>query len=57
MSKAPLHEWNLSAEDAIALQRDLVKSIIREYRLCVVHHVAVVVISINEIKWLARTGV
>ena len=57
MSKAPLHEWNLSPEDAIALQHDLAKSIIREDRLGEVRHVAGVDMAINENNGMARAAV
>jgi deoxyribonuclease V len=57
MSKAPLHEWNLSPEDAIALQHDLAKSIIREDQLGEVRHVAGVDMAINENNGMARAAV
>ena len=57
MSKAPLHEWNLSPEDAIALQHALAKSIIREDQLGEVRHVAGVDMAINENNGMARAAV
>jgi deoxyribonuclease V len=57
MSDAPLHEWNLSPEEAIALQRTLAKRIIREDQLGDVRHVAGVDMAINEGNGLARAAV
>jgi deoxyribonuclease V len=57
MLKTPLHEWNLTPEDAIALQRDLAKAILREDQLGEVHHVAGVDMAINENNGMARAAV
>lgn len=57
MSHVPLHEWNLSPEEAIALQRELAKRIIREDRLGEVRHVAGVDMAINENNGMARAAV
>jgi deoxyribonuclease V len=57
MSNVPLHEWNLSPEEAIALQRELAKRIIREDRLGEVRHVAGVDMAINENNGMARAAV
>ena len=57
MSKAPLHEWNLTPESAIALQHELAKQILREDRLGEVHHVAGVDMAINENNGMARAAV
>jgi deoxyribonuclease V len=57
MSNVPLHEWNLSPEEAIALQRELAKRIIREDCLGEVRHVAGVDMAINENNGMARAAV
>ncbi len=57
MSKAPLHEWNLTPENAIALQHELAKAILREDRLGEVHHIAGVDMAINEKNGMARAAV
>ena len=57
MSKTPLHEWNLTPEDAIALQCDLSKAILREDQLGEVRHIAGVDMAINENNSLARAAV
>ncbi|HZT98111.1 MAG TPA: deoxyribonuclease V [Ktedonobacteraceae bacterium] len=57
MSKAPLHEWNLTPESAVALQHELAKAILREDRLGEVHHVAGVDMAINENNGMARAAV
>ncbi|MBO0779080.1 MAG: deoxyribonuclease V [Ktedonobacteraceae bacterium] len=53
----PLHEWNLSEEEAIALQRELAKRIVREDRLGEVRHIAGVDMAINEQNEMARAAV
>ena len=57
MSKAPLHEWNLSPEEAIALQHELAKAVVREDRLGEVRHVAGVDMAINENNGMARAAI
>jgi deoxyribonuclease V len=57
MSTTPLHEWNLTPEDAIALQRDLAKMIIRQDQLGEVRHIAGVDMAINENNGMARAAV
>jgi deoxyribonuclease V len=53
----PLHEWTLTPEAAIALQRTLASQIIREDRLGEVHFVAGVDMAINEQHEAARAAV
>jgi deoxyribonuclease V len=57
MSKSALHEWNLTPEQAIALQRELAKQIIHEDRLEEVRHVAGVDMAINEGNGMAHAAV
>ncbi len=57
MSKAPLHEWVVQPNEAIALQRELAKRIIREDRLGEVSRVAGVDMAINEESGMARAAV
>src|SRR5215831_9892901 len=57
MSKQPLHEWNLKQDEAIALQRELAKRVVREDRLDEVHHIAGVDMAINEENGMARAAV
>ncbi|HEX4208074.1 MAG TPA: deoxyribonuclease V [Ktedonobacteraceae bacterium] len=57
MPRTPLHEWTLSREEAIALQRELAKNVIIEDRLGEVHHIAGVDMAINETNSLARAAV
>lgn len=52
-----LHAWNLTPEEAIALQRELAKRIIREDQLEPVQLVAGVDMAINENNGLARAAV
>ena len=53
----PLHEWNLSQEEARALQSELTKRIIREDQLEPVHFIAGVDMAINENNGMARAAV
>jgi deoxyribonuclease V len=53
----PLHEWNLSQEEAIALQRELMQRVIREDQLDEVRFVAGVDMAINENNGKARAAV
>ncbi len=53
----PLHEWNLSQEEAIALQRELMQRIVREDQLDEVRLVAGVDMAINENNGKARAAV
>jgi deoxyribonuclease V len=53
----PLHEWTLTPEAAIALQRELASQIIREDRLGEVRFVAGVDMAINEEHEAARAAV
>ncbi len=53
----PLHEWNLSQEEARALQLDLMKRIIREDHFEEVHYIAGVDMAINENNGMARAAV
>lgn len=57
MPGTPLHEWNLSQEDAIALQRELAKQVITEDRLGEVHYIAGVDMAINELNSMAHAAV
>jgi deoxyribonuclease V len=57
MSNTPLHEWNLTPEDAIALQRDLAKVVIRQDHVGEVRHIAGVDMAINENNGKARAAV
>jgi deoxyribonuclease V len=57
MRKDPLHEWNIKQDEAIALQRELAKRIVREDRLDEVSHIAGVDMAINEINGMARAAV
>ena len=52
-----LHAWNLQQSEAIALQRELAKRVVREDRLGEVHHVAGVDMAINEENGMARAAV
>jgi len=54
---APLHEWKLTPEEAIALQRELAGRIILEDRLGEVHYVAGVDMAINEENEKAHAAV
>ena len=53
----PLHEWNLSQEEARALQNELTKRVIREDQLDPVQFVAGVDMAINENNGMARAAV
>ncbi|QBD83704.1 deoxyribonuclease V [Ktedonosporobacter rubrisoli] len=53
----PLHEWNLTQPEAIALQRELAQRIVREDRLGEVQHVAGVDMAINEEHETAQAAV
>lgn len=57
MPNTPLHEWNLTPQEAIALQRELVGRISREDRLGEVRHIAGVDMAINEENGMARAAV
>jgi deoxyribonuclease V len=52
-----LHEWSLEPAEAIALQRELAQSVVREDRVGEVRHVAGVDMAINEENGLARAAV
>lgn len=56
-SNTPLHEWKLTQEEAIALQRELAGRIILEDRLGEVRHVAGVDMAINEENERAHAAV
>ena len=57
MTNRRLHEWNLQQSEAIALQRELAKRVVREDRLDEVHHIAGVDMAINEENGMARAAV
>lgn len=57
MTQIPLHAWNLTPEEAIALQHELAGHIIREDELAEVRHIAGVDMAINETNGLARAAV
>src|SRR5205085_538385 len=57
MPDAPLHAWNLKPDEAIALQRELARRIIREDRLGEVGCIAGVDMAINEENEMARAAV
>lgn len=57
MTAAPLHTWNLTPSEAIALQHDLAKRIIHEDQIEDVQYVAGVDMAINEENGLARAAV
>ncbi len=57
MSNKPLHEWNIKQDEAIALQRELAKRVVREDRLDEVRHIAGVDMAINEVNGMARAAV
>ncbi len=52
-----LHAWDLQQSEAIALQRELAKRVVREDRLDEVHHIAGVDMAINEENGMARAAV
>jgi deoxyribonuclease V len=57
MPDTPLHDWNLTAQEAMTLQRELARRIAREDRLGKVRHVAGVDMAINEGNGMARAAV
>ncbi len=57
MSNKPLHEWNIKQDEAIALQRELAKRVVREDRLDEVRYIAGVDMAINEVNGMARAAV
>src|SRR6266446_332256 len=57
MSKTPLHEWNLTPEVAVALQRELAQRIIREDQLGEIRRIAGVDMALNEESGMARAAV
>jgi deoxyribonuclease V len=57
MSKTPLHEWNLTPEVAVALQRELAQRIIREDQLGEIRRIAGVDMALNEASGMARAAV
>ncbi|MBE3561557.1 MAG: deoxyribonuclease V [Ktedonobacteraceae bacterium] len=52
-----LHAWNLTPEQAIALQKKLAQQIVTEDRLGEVHHVAGVDMAINKLNEMAHAAV
>jgi len=56
-SETPLHEWNLTPTDAIALQHELAKRLVLEDRVGEVRFVAGVDMAINEEHEMARAAV
>lgn len=57
MIQEPLHEWDLTPAQAIALQKELAQRIVREDRFGGVHTVAGVDMAINEQNGMARAAV
>lgn len=57
MPETPLHAWNLTAEEAIALQHELAQRIIHVDQLENVEYIAGVDMAINENNGLARAAV
>src|ERR1700694_3848158 len=57
MLNIPLHEWNLKPAEAIALQKELAKRVIREDQLGEVRTIAGVDMAINEQNGMARAAV
>jgi len=57
MLHEPLHAWNLTPTQAIALQKELAQRIIREDRFGEVHTIAGVDMAINEQNGMARAAV
>ncbi len=57
MAIRQLHDWNLTEREAIALQRELAKSVVREDQLEEVRHIAGVDMAINEESDMARAAV
>ena len=56
-AQTPLHEWNLSPTEAIALQQELAQRIILEDRLSEVHFVAGVDMALSKDQELAHAAV
>ena len=56
MLNTPLHEWNLKPTEAIALQKELAKHVIREDQLGEVRTIAGVDMAINEQNGMARAA-
>jgi deoxyribonuclease V len=54
---AALHEWSLTPDEAVALQRELAKRVVREDRVGKVERVAGVDMAINEGNGMARAAV
>ena len=57
MTQEPLHAWNLTPAQAVALQKELAQRIIREDRFGEVHTIAGVDMAINEQNGMARSAV
>lgn len=57
MPRPPLHNWNLSPEEAIALQQELAQHVVLEDHVGEVHYVAGVDMAINEEHNTARAAV
>ncbi|WP_240455524.1 deoxyribonuclease V [Halomonas faecis] len=57
MTTSPLHDWNLTPAEAIALQRRLAGRVEREDRLAEVRHVAGVDIGFEEAGAITRAAV
>src|SRR5260370_4276844 len=57
MKNRPLHEWTLEQNEAIALQRELAKRVVREDRQEEVRDVGGVDMGINEENGMARAAV
>lgn len=57
ISRQPLHPWNLTREEAIALQRELAQRIVRVDQLEEVRYIAGVDMAINENNGMARAAV
>ncbi len=56
-TNSPLHTWDLTPQEAIALQHELVPRIILEDHLGTVRHIAGVDMAINEEHEMARAAV
>src|SRR5579872_1184033 len=57
MIQEPLHVWDLTPSQAIALQKELAQRVIREDRFGEVHTIAGVDMAINETNGMARAAV
>ena len=58
MTQQPLHDWNLSASEAIALQQELARHVVRHDDLPEqIQHIAGVDMAINEENGMARAAV